>query len=426
MSLPCSDRDPQASRRTAARLCTSDRDGTTTTTASPAPRDRSARERLRSPRRAAVRSSVGEEARSARPRGTRPASTPPSLAQRAAGRDVVERVADLTPREAAERQPRHGRLREHPDRGGEERVGDAPAAQPPEDHAGRRPVRRGTRRRAARSRSRRSTTIHDRTTRSRRRPRRTRSPRHGTRGACHANEQAGRTRRTRAARHRAAGGRARAARRVTARRAERAPPRSGPRAVAADHALLVGELVPRQHEEAARQRNSFSAARDDLGAALARLVGLVVVVSSSSRPAATVRSRSTTSSASSTSSGWSSSSRSTTSSSVLVGGFLDLASTIGRPSRADVRIRRPRSSSTISSSRSSSSQLVVEVLCESRPRRGLPRRARVRPRTRRHSSCSVPSSGEGTCGSCNHRDRRNASRPAFARRRAARLRGRGV
>ena len=53
--------------------------------------------------------------------------TPPTLATARAGREVVERVADLTPREAAERPAGDDRVGAHPDRGGQPRVRDAGA-----------------------------------------------------------------------------------------------------------------------------------------------------------------------------------------------------------------------------------------------------------------------------------------------------------
>ena len=81
----------------------------------------------------------------------------------------------------------------------------------------------------------------------------------------------------RAARDRAAAG----PRQATPRRR---PPRRGARpsnesrAVAADHAGLVGELVAREHEEAAPAQELIFPAGHDLRAALSGLVGLVVVL----------------------------------------------------------------------------------------------------------------------------------------------------
>ena len=181
-----------------------------------------------------------------------------------------KRVADLTPREPAERDARDDRLGEHPHRGDQPRVRDAARSR-----ASRRPRPRAAQYAASAATN---GTIaiapkyHDHDTEHRvvrRRRRRTRTPRRRAAARRATRRTAGRARRARAARGRAAGGPARAATPDAAAAPRRAAPSAGSRAVAADHALLVGELVPRQHEEAARAQELVSPAGHDLGAALA-------------------------------------------------------------------------------------------------------------------------------------------------------------
>src|SRR5262249_50383217 len=85
-----------------------------------------------------------------------------------------------------------------------------------------------------------------------------------------------RARRARERRSRTAAARARAARH-SPRRRRSAPQRRGARAVAAEHSLLVGQLVPREHEETALAEELVVASRHDTGPALAAVVGFVLV-----------------------------------------------------------------------------------------------------------------------------------------------------
>ena len=214
----------------------------------------------------------------------------------------------------------------------------------------------------------------------------------------------------------------------------------GSGAVAAEHPLLVGELVARQHEEARGAEELARAAGHDLASGRRRgrrSSGSSSSSSSSSSSivAAAVFSWSSASSGASTSSGCSSSSRSRTSSSSSSSPFGRRRAPRPRGRRCRRRPRRrrrpsttsttsSRSSSTSRSSRSSSStsSVLVELLVVERRRR----RARRR-RPRFVLECLRRSSGPVLA----HRGRRIHARPSRPCRSitldasAARNRGRG-
>ena len=304
---------------------------------------------------------VGEEAveRDREERDQRDAAV---ARQRAPGLDVVERVADLAPREAAEGHPRDRRFREHPHRGGEERVRDAAAAEPTEHRARAPPSTCRARRRAGRSRSCRSTTTTTSATRSTPRPRRTRSrrspagrrPRQATKSGTNATQASG---------PRSSGGLAAASSTpVTAAAPRRAAVDRVTRSRGRSCLVSSASWCRGSTRKQLRHRNSFSR-RGTIFVPPSPGSSGSSSSSSPSRPAATVRSRSTTSSASSTSSGWSSSSRSTTSSVFLFGLFDTTGSATGDHELALLRRdrgvdRRPRPT------RSSSSVVVDELVVE--------------------------------------------------------------